>query len=172
MIFPWRDIAFLSWQQYLHKEVPRHYSSESTPLHKTPWTSIPSNPRSLDWEPKQSKAGRPCSGDGGHRRWGPSAGIGLGAYGDPVAPLVEGWDGRKEGSRWGPEAAAEGSTAMRVLWRWTATKDLRTRFSELRGTCTCHQLDENMLDRGESTETDAAAARQNAGERRKGSVVH
>jgi hypothetical protein len=29
-----------------------------------------------------------------------------------------------------------------------------------------------MLDRGESTETDAAAARKNAGERREGSVVH
>jgi hypothetical protein len=33
-------------------------------------------------------------------------------------------------------------------------------------------LNENTLDSGGSTETDAAAARKNADERREGSVVH
>jgi hypothetical protein len=172
MIFPWRDIAFLSWQQYLHKEVPRHYSSESTPLHKPPWTSIPSNPRSLDWEPKQSKAGRPCSGDDDHRRRGPRSGKSSGSYCGLVALLVVDGDGRNGEVRLEPEVTAEGSPSTAELrWR-TSTSNLRTRTSESWGTCTCHQLDEHMLDRWDSTETDAAAARKNAGERRKGTVVH
>jgi hypothetical protein len=172
MIFPWRDMVFLSWQQKLHKEVPGHYSTESMALQETPCTSISSNPKSLGWEPNRAERGRPCSGDGGRRRWGPRGGKGTGAHEGPYAPRVEGWNGRKEGSRREPEAAAEGSTATRVLRRWTSAANLRTRTSESWGTCTCHQFDENMLDRGNSTETDAAAARKNAGERRESTVMH
>jgi hypothetical protein len=63
------------------------------------------------------------------------------------------------------------SRAEVVGWvEWA--KILRTRTSESWGTCTCHQFDENMLDRGNSTETDAAAARKNAGERRESTVMH
>jgi hypothetical protein len=53
-----------------------------------------------------------------------------------------------------------------------SASNLRTSTSESWRTCTCHQLDEIMLDRGNSTETDAAAARKNAGERREGTVMH
>jgi hypothetical protein len=60
---------------------------------------------------------RPCSGDGGHRRRGPRAGKGSGAYGGLVALLVEDWDGRRERSRRAPEAAAEGSPLTVVLQR-------------------------------------------------------
>jgi hypothetical protein len=171
MIFPRIDIAFLNWQQYLHMGVPGYYLPESMALQKTPWTFNSSNTRSLGWDPNRAKRRRPCSGDGGHRRRGPRAGKGLGAYGDPVAPLVEGWGGRKSRARRRPETAAAGSTSTTRLRRWTSTKDLCTRTSESRRTCTCNQLDENMLDHGGSTETEAAAVRKNAGERRWVAVV-
>jgi hypothetical protein len=81
-------------------------------------------------------------------------------------------DGRNSGIRLEPEVTAEGSLSTAELrWR-TSASNLRTRTSESWGMCTCHQLDENMLDRGNSTETDAAAARKNAGERRGGTVMH
>jgi hypothetical protein len=44
-------------------------------------------------------------------------------------------------------------------------------FSETRGTCRYHQLEENVLDQRGPTETDAAATRKNAGERWGGAVV-
>jgi hypothetical protein len=172
MIFPWRDMVFLSWQQKLHKEVPGHYSSESMALHLTPWISFPSNPRSLGWEPNRAKRWRPCSGDGDHRRWGLRGGKGTGAHEGSYAPRVESWGGRMGRVRRRPETTAAGSTSTARLRRWTWAKILRTRTSESWGTCTCHQFDENMLDRGNSTETDAAAARKNAGERRESTVMH
>jgi hypothetical protein len=39
------------------------------------------------------------------------------AYGGPVAPLVEGWGGRKDGARLEPEVAAEGSPSTARLRR-------------------------------------------------------
>jgi hypothetical protein len=115
---------------------------------------------------------RPCSSDGGHRRRGPSAGIGSGAYCGLDALRVVDGDGRNSGVRLEPEVTAEGSPSTAELrWRMSAS-NLRTSTSESWGTCTCHQLDEIMLDRGNSTETDAAAARKNAGERREGTVMH
>jgi hypothetical protein len=65
----------------------------------------------------RARRGWSCSGDGGHRRRGPRAGEDSGAYGGSVASLVEGWGGRKEGSRRGPEAAAERSPST-VRFRW------------------------------------------------------
>jgi hypothetical protein len=146
MIFPWRDIVFLSWQPNLHKEVPRHYSSESILLHKTPWSSISSNPKPLVWEPRQSKVRRPCSGDGGHRRRGPSAGIGSGAYCGLVALRVVDGDGRNSGVRLEPEVTAEESPSTAELrWRTLAT-DLCKSFSETQGRCRYYQLEEVVLD--------------------------
>jgi hypothetical protein len=141
-------------------------------MHLTPWFSFPSNPRSLTVNQNRARWRRPCSGDGGHRRRGSRAGKGSGSYCGLVALLVVDGDGRNSGVRLEPEVTAEGSPSTAELrWRTLAT-DLCKSFSETRGMCRCHQLDENMLDRGGSTETDAAAARKNAGERRGGSVVH
>jgi hypothetical protein len=165
-------MVFLIWQQKLHKEVPGHYSSESMALQETPWVSESSNPRPLAVNPNRVRSGRPCSGDGGHRRRGPSAGIGSGAYCGLVVLRVVDGDGRNSGIRLEPEVTAEGSTATRVLRRWTWAKILRTRTSESWGTCTYQQLDEFMQDWGSLTETEAAAARKIAGERRESSVVH
>jgi hypothetical protein len=69
-------------------EVPRHYSTESIALQKTPWVSIPSNPRSLAVNPNRARRGRWCSGDGDHRRRGPRAGKDSGSYCGLVALLV------------------------------------------------------------------------------------
>jgi hypothetical protein len=143
MIFPWIDTEFLSWQLYLHKEVLWNYSSESMVVHITPWTFDSSNPRSLAVNQSRARRGRPCSGDGGHRRRGPRAGKGSGTHGGLVALLVEDWDGRRERSRRGPEAAAERSPSTAVLRRWTSAANLRTSFSETQGTCRYHQLEEN-----------------------------
>jgi hypothetical protein len=171
MIFPRIAIAFLSWQQYLHKGVLGYYFSESKAMHITPWVSIPSNPRSLAVNQSRARRERPCSGDGGHRRRGPRAGEDSGAYCGLVALLVEDWKGRNRRARRGPEAAAEGSPSTAVLRRWTSAASLRTSFSETRGTCTCNQLNENTLDQRWPTETEAAATKKNAGERRGGAVV-
>jgi hypothetical protein len=89
----------------------------------------------------RARRGRPCSGDGGHQRRGPRAGEDSGAYGGPVAPLVEGWGGRKEGSRRGPGMVAARSPSTARFWRSTSAKDLRTRSSESRGTCRYNQLE-------------------------------
>jgi hypothetical protein len=67
--------------------------------------------------PNKEKWGRPCSGDGGHRRRGPRAGKGSGSYCGLVALLVVDGDGRNSRVRRGPEAAAEGSTAMMMFRR-------------------------------------------------------
>jgi hypothetical protein len=65
----------------------------------------------------RARRGWSCSGDGGHRRRGLRAGEDSGAYSGSVAPLVEGWGGREEGSRRGPEVAAEGSPSTARLRR-------------------------------------------------------
>jgi hypothetical protein len=64
-------------------------------VHITPWIFDSSNPRSLAVNQSRARRGRPCSGDGGHRRRGLRAGKDSGAYGGPVALLVEDWDGRE-----------------------------------------------------------------------------
>jgi hypothetical protein len=89
----------------------------------------------------RARRGRPCSGDGGHRRRGPRAGKDSGAYGGLVALLVEDWDGRNSRARRGPKAAAEESTAATVLRRSTSAKVLCMRASESRGTCRYNQLE-------------------------------
>jgi hypothetical protein len=63
------------------------------------------------------RKGQSCSGDGGHRRRGLRGGKGAGAHDGLVALLVEDWDGRRERSRRGPEAAAERSPSTAVLRR-------------------------------------------------------
>jgi hypothetical protein len=127
-------------------EVPWHYSTESTPLHKTPWTSIPSNPKSLAVNPNRAKRGRPCTGDGGHRRRGPRAGKGSGPYCGLVALLVVDGDGRNTGVRLEPEVTAEGSPSTAELWWRTLATDLCKSFSETRGKCGYYQLEEVVLD--------------------------
>jgi hypothetical protein len=141
-------------------------------LHLTPWRSFSSNPRSLGMNPSRAEQWRPCSGDGGRRRRGPRAGIGSRAYCGRVGLRVVDEDDRNSDVRPEPEVTAEGSTATRLLRRWTSANNLRTRTSETWGTCTCHQFDEDVQDWRSSTETEAAAARKIAGERREGAVVH
>jgi hypothetical protein len=65
-------------------------------MHKTPWSFDSSQPRSLSRKPSRAREGRPCSGDGGHRRRGPKAGKGSGTHGGLLALLVEDWDGQRE----------------------------------------------------------------------------
>jgi hypothetical protein len=69
-----------------------------------------------------------------------------GAHEGSVALRVEGWGGRKDGSRRGPEVVAERSPSTTRLQRSMLAGDLRTRTSKSRGRCTCDQLDENVLD--------------------------
>jgi hypothetical protein len=115
-------------------------------MHLTPWISFPSNPRSLAVNPNRAKRGRPCSGDGGHRRRGSRAGKSSGSYCGLVALLVVDGDGRNGGVRLEPEVTAEGSPSTAELrWR-TLASNLCISFSETRGTCRYHQLEEDVLD--------------------------
>jgi hypothetical protein len=96
--------------------------------------------------PNRVRSGRPCSGDGGRRRRGPSAGIGSGAYYGLVALRVVDGDGRNSEVRLEPEVTAEGSPSTAELrWRTLAT-DLCKSFSKTRGRCGYCQLDEVVLD--------------------------
>jgi hypothetical protein len=146
MIFPWIDIEFQIWQHNYTRGSFGHYSAESKTLQKTPWSSISSNPKSLARDRSRARRGRSCSGDGGHRRQGLRGGKGSGAYGGSVAPRVEGWGDRKDGSRRGPEVAAERSTTTTVFRRSTLAENLRMSFSKTRGRCRCNRLDEYVLE--------------------------
>jgi hypothetical protein len=91
---------------------------------------ILSIPRPLAAGGRGTEIRRLCSGGESYRRRGPREGEASGAHGGSVGPRVEGGGGRKGGSRWEPEVAAEGSTTTVMLWWSTSVKDLRMSCSE------------------------------------------
>jgi hypothetical protein len=82
-----------------------------------PWIFKSSNPRSLGYELKQCKAMAVLF----RQRRSPAARSegrkGAGAHEGSVAPRVDGWGGRNDRSRRGPEVAAEGSPSTARLRR-------------------------------------------------------
>jgi hypothetical protein len=166
MIFPWIDIEFQSWQHNYIRGSFGYYLSESKGVQIAPWTFKSFNTRSLSWRQTQSKGrmavfrrGRsPAARSKGGRGCRSSRGF--------CCTSRRGWGGRKDGSWRGPEVAAERSPSTTRLRRSMLAGDLCTRTSKSRGRCTCNQLDENLLDQRWLMETEAAAARGNAGERR------